>query len=85
MRRLVTATTCLVVAGTLLGGCGPSTKLPPLPPAADLCIYYASYRYSPAAAAVEAIEALQKHAGNEDAFYNKCISGKQSQNPGGAR
>lgn len=53
--------------------CGPSTKLPPLPPQADFCTFYQSYRYSKAAATVEEIDALRRHNANEMAFQEKCL------------
>lgn len=73
MRRQVTASTCLVVAGTLLAGCSkePPPILPPQEP--SLCALYSSFRYSPAAAAVEAPDALDKHIANERAFHEKCL------------
>lgn len=49
----------------------PPPILPPQEP--SLCALYSSYRYSPAAAAVEAPDALDKHIANERAFHEKCL------------
>lgn len=73
-RGQMRAVAAVLVAAGLLAACGPSTKLPPLPtPGPDLCLIYQAYRYSPEAAAVEAIDALRKHISNEAAFTQHCI------------
>lgn len=56
-----------------LGACAkePPPVLPPQEP--SLCALYSSFRYSPAAAAVEALDALDKHNANERAFHEKCL------------
>ena len=62
-----------IAFAALLAGCADS-KLPPLPtPGPDLCLIYQTYRYSTAAAAVEALDALRKHIANEAAFTQHCI------------
>jgi len=64
-----------------LSGCA-KQELPPLPPAADMCALYSSYRYSPAAAQVEELSALRAHASNEEIFANKCLLGDRSKSLG---
>lgn len=74
-KRCVRALYPLLIGGAL-SACGPATKLPPLPtPGPDYCSFYQSFRYSPAAAAVEAIDALRKHNANEIGFAEKCLLG----------
>lgn len=63
-----------VFATLAVAGCGPSTKLPPLPtPGPDFCILYRAFNYAPAAAAVENVETLKKHIANETDFMRDCI------------
>lgn len=58
----------------LLAGCGPSTKLPPLPtPGPDYCILYRAFNYAPAAATAENVETLKKHIANETDFMRDCL------------
>lgn len=80
-RRAVVAglrTGCLlglaIGAVLLLAGCGPSTKLPPLPtPGPDYCILYRAFTYAPAAANAENVETLKKHIANEADFLTHCL------------
>lgn len=61
--------------GLCVTACAPSAKLPPLPtPGPDYCLSYNSYRYSPAAAQVEAVASLVAHNTNEAIFHEKCLS-----------
>ena len=70
-----------LAAALALGACAAKQELPPLPPAADMCSLYSSYRYSPPAAAVEANDALDKHNANEAVFYDRCISNSPKLDP----
>ena len=71
----------LIVSG-FLSACGTTKQeLPPPAPRADLCIEYNSYKYSKAAAAVEALDALDKHNANESAFYDRCITNHPALDP----
>lgn len=65
-----------------LGACADKADLSPLPPRADLCVHYSSFRYSAAAAAVEAMAALDAHNSNEAAFAEKCLLGDRSKSLG---
>lgn len=65
----------------LFSACASKPELPPLPPAADMCSLYSSYRYSPAAAAVETNDALDKHNANESVFYDRCITNNPKLDP----
>lgn len=60
----------------------PKEELPPLPPAADMCALYSSYRYGAAAAAAEAPDALDKHNANEAVFMQRCLLGDRSKSLG---
>jgi len=64
-----------------LGACAEKAELPPIPPPADMCALYSSYRYSPAAAAVENPDALDKHNANERVFYDRCIANHPALDP----
>lgn len=69
-----------------LGACSSPAKLPPLPtPGPDMCDAYSSFDYGRQAALVESIDTLRKHNANELTFYDKCVAGRQSLKPGGAR
>lgn len=66
----------------LLAGCA-DAKLPPLPtPGPDMCLAYSSFRYSDAAAKVEALDALRKHNANEITFAKDCLLGDRSKSGG---
>lgn len=64
---------CAFLCAAALGACAkePPAILPPQEP--SLCALYSSFRYSSAAAAVEAPDALDKHIANERAFHEKCL------------
>ena len=64
----------ICAAFSLCACAGAKPELPPLPPAADMCALYSSYRYSAAAAAVEHPDALDKHNANEFVFYDRCVT-----------
>lgn len=70
------------IAGLLAIAACAKTELPPLPPRADLCIFYQPFRYSPAAAAVEALDALRAHAANEAAHHERCLLGDRGKSLG---
>lgn len=70
-----------VILMLLVAGCA-SDALPPIPPRADLCVLYSSYRYSVAAASIEALDALDKHNANEEAYREKCLLGDRSKSLG---
>lgn len=71
----------LIIAIALAACAAAKPELPPPPPAADLCAHYNSYRYAPAAAAVEMPDALDKHNANESVFYDKCITNSPKLDP----
>lgn len=73
----------LALAALLLpAACAAKPELPPAPPRADLCIFYQPFRYSPAAAAVEALAALRAHAANEAAHHERCLLGDRGKSLG---
>lgn len=89
-RRCAPALKCLrgqgaipcLAAILLLSACAkePPPILPPQEP--SLCALYSSFRYSPAAAAAEALDALDKHNANERAFMEKCLLGDREKSLG---
>ena len=72
----------VIAVAITAAGCTAKPELPPLPPAADMCSLYSSYRYSPAAAAVESTDALDKHNANEAVFLTRCLIGDRSKSLG---
>lgn len=72
-RRVSAFHAAAVIALIALSAC--SDKPPPILPPQEpsLCALYNSYRYNPAAAAVEAPDSLDKHIANERAFHEKCL------------
>lgn len=64
-----------------LAACAAKPELPPIPPAADMCALYSSYRYSAAAAAVETPDALDKHNANERIHYDRCVTNSPKLDP----
>ena len=80
-RGQMRAVAAVLVAAGLLAACAGKEELPPLPPAADMCSLYSSYRYNAAAAAVEATDALDKHNSNERVFYDRCVTNAPQLDP----
>lgn len=72
--------TALLGFSILLSACAGKEEL--LPPAADMCALYSSYRYNAAAAAVEATDALDRHNSNERVFMERCLLGDRSRSMG---
>lgn len=64
-----------------LAACAKEQQPLPPPPAPNLCIHYSPWVMSIAAAAVESIENLRKHAGNQAAHYDKCIANHPALDP----
>jgi hypothetical protein len=71
----------VIAAATMVAACTAKPELPPLPPTADGCALYSSYNYSPAAAAVESLDAITKHHSNEAWFYQHCVADHPALDP----
>lgn len=76
----------ILMASLALAACDTAPKLPPPRPAADMCDGdYKSFRYSPAAAAVEAVDAIMSHNFNEARFHERCLLSPNRSTQGGSR
>ncbi len=71
VRRIIALTLLLTPA------CADKAPPPLASPDPSYCAWYGSFAYSPAAAAVEAVEALRIHVGNEARYAERCTGGQE--------
>jgi hypothetical protein len=73
----------IAAALVALSACADKAPPPLASPDPSYCAWYSPFAYSPAAAAVENVESLRVHIGNESRYADRCLSRQDA--PGGPR